>query len=289
MSDTETGKVNSEATEKDRPVSSQAESDKTPLFGSEASGSTSMSFADLTKSATKGGFPSFAQVPEAFQFSGHGKKLFSSDSAGEEENPESEADIRFQPVVTLPEAVVMKSWDDEADTLFCHRCKLYRFHERQWKERGVGELKIMKHRSTGRMKLIMRRDIILKLCCNHSLTSVTEVTQMANTEKACIWFTSADYSEEDVKEEKLCAKFKNVDIAREFMDTFERCKADLSSSGDSKGNESSEAIEENSKDDKGEGDREESEEDETVEKDDGNGNERGNSDDSKVSSVPDTN
>jgi len=66
---------------------------------------------------------------------------------GEEDaNPEAEADIHFRPIVTLPEMYTVTSWDDDVDTLFSHHSKLYRFdgNSTQWKERDVGDLKILK-------------------------------------------------------------------------------------------------------------------------------------------------
>ena len=206
--------------EKDRPKSPP----KPPTFGSGSSATASLSFAALASGGSTSGFLSNEQKREGFQFSG--EKLFSGDATGDED-PENEVDIHFQPIVSLLEAMVVKSWDEEADTLFCRWCKLCRFDQGQWKERGIGDLKIMKHRDTGKVKLIMRRDQILKLCCNHSLTVDMKVTQMATSEKACTWFTTADYSEEVVRPEKLSAKFKTAQILKEFMETFDKCKVDL--------------------------------------------------------------
>ena len=37
----------------------------------------------------------------------------------------------------------------------------------QWKERGSGELKLLKHKTTGMVRLLMRREKTLKVCANH--------------------------------------------------------------------------------------------------------------------------
>jgi hypothetical protein len=39
------------------------------------------------------------------------------------------------------------SGEEEWSTLFSQRAKVYRFDGAQWKERGVGEMKISKHNS----------------------------------------------------------------------------------------------------------------------------------------------
>jgi hypothetical protein len=221
------GSARAEEGDGDESQASQSGLTQAPLFGSAPTAPPS--FADLASSGSTSSFLAFGQKQEGFQFSGFGQKLFSSEAS---EDPENEADVHFQPIVSLPEAVKVKSWDEDADTAFCQRSKLYRFDldTSAWKERGLGELKIMRHRHTGQVKLIMRRDQILKICCNHNLTPDMEVKPMATSEKACVWFTSADYTDQVVRPEKLCAKFKTVEIASEFREAFDRCKAELKSS-----------------------------------------------------------
>ena len=37
----------------------------------------------------------------------------------------------------------------------------------QWKERGVGEVKLLRHKVKGTVRILMRRDTTLKICVNH--------------------------------------------------------------------------------------------------------------------------
>lgn len=37
----------------------------------------------------------------------------------------------------------------------------------EWKERGTGELKMLQHHETGKIRIVMRRDKTLKICANH--------------------------------------------------------------------------------------------------------------------------
>ena len=181
-----------------------------------------VSFSDLLSSNTTG----FGKA-KGFTFQGAGSQLFASKQDAEVEgsdNPEEEADVDFKPIVTLPDTYDQKSWDDNADTLFAHRCKLFRYDagSKQWKERGVGDMKIMKHRTSGKVRLIMRRDQILKICCNHYISKEMKLVP-GNSEKSWIWFTHSDYSDETPKEEKLAVRFKHVETASEFRRVFDEC------------------------------------------------------------------
>lgn len=53
--------------------------------------------------------------------------------------------------------------------VICRKSKLYRFVKEgnQWKERGVGVVKLLKHKETGKVRLVMRQNKTLKICANH--------------------------------------------------------------------------------------------------------------------------
>ena len=117
----------------------------------------------------------------------------------------------------------LKSGEENEDSLFTERTKLFRFDSalNQWKERGVGEIKILVNRATGRARLLMRRDQVLKICCNHYLTPDMTLTPMAGSSKAWTWFTLCDFADETPKPEKLAARFKSQEVAVAFKRAFE--------------------------------------------------------------------
>ena len=49
------------------------------------------------------------------------------------------------------------------------RAKLFKFDRdsREWKERGTGDVRLLKHKENGKTRLVMRRDKTLKVCANH--------------------------------------------------------------------------------------------------------------------------
>ena len=53
------------------------------------------------------------------------------------------------------------------------RAKLFRFDKesKEWKERGTGDVRLLKHKETKKVGLVMRRVNKLKVCANHFCTS----------------------------------------------------------------------------------------------------------------------
>ncbi|GBO06622.1 Ran-specific GTPase-activating protein, partial [Araneus ventricosus] len=88
----------------------------------------------------------------------------------EQSDVPSSPDIHFEPVMSLP-LVDIKTLEENEDTLFQMRAKLYRYESTgdppEWKERGTGEVKILKHKIDEHVRILMRRDKTLKICANH--------------------------------------------------------------------------------------------------------------------------
>jgi len=53
-----------------------------------------------------------------------------------------------------------------ADVTFEERAKLYRFRDDEWKERGLGLVKIYKHKQTGKSTCVLRQEKTLKVVAN---------------------------------------------------------------------------------------------------------------------------
>ena len=50
----------------------------------------------------------------------------------------------FEPIIPLPDLVEIKTGEEDEQEMFCSRGKLYRWNDAQWKERGLGDIKILK-------------------------------------------------------------------------------------------------------------------------------------------------
>ena len=169
----------------------------------------------------------FAKSLQETGFVSAGAQLFSEDKDNEEHDPESEpSDVYFQPIVHLPDKVEHSSGEEDEEIIYCERAKLFRFEKdvSQWKERGVGNLKLLKHKTTGQVRVLMRRDQVFKLCANHLLTADMELKPNAGSDRSWVWYTSGDISDGETKAEQLAARFKNPEMAKDFKEKFELCK-----------------------------------------------------------------
>ena len=91
-----------------------------------------------------------------------------------QDDNEREPDVHFEPIVRLTEKVEVKTNEEQEEQTFKMRAKLFRFDRegREWKERGTGDVRLLKHAENGKTRLVMRRDKTLKVCANHYGTSV---------------------------------------------------------------------------------------------------------------------
>lgn len=128
----------------------------------------------------------------------------------------------FKPIIPLPDEIEVKTGEENEDITFSERCKLFRFASNEWKERGIGNIKILRNKDTGKYRLLMRREQIHKLCANHAITSDLELKTSAKENQ--LFWAANDFSEGQVQAEKFLVRFKLVDQAKQFKEAFEIAK-----------------------------------------------------------------
>ncbi|XP_067669536.1 RANBP2-like and GRIP domain-containing protein 8 isoform X2 [Haliotis asinina] len=169
-------------------------------------------------------FSNLAANTSATGFSGF-KTAHDSPSKGEDEDKveEYEPNVDFKPVIDLPDLVEMKTGEEDEEKLFGERARLFRFDAdtNQWKERGIGEVKILYNKAAKRYRILMRREQVLKICANHNITKDMKLTPMTSSDRAWCW-SAMDFAEEEMKMEKLAIKFKTPELACQFKECFEK-------------------------------------------------------------------
>ncbi len=144
----------------------------------------------------------------------------------QEASQEEERDGQyFEPLVPLLDLVDVSTGEENEQVLFSHWAKLYPYDKdlSLWKERGIGNLKLLQHYETKCVRLVMRRDQVLKMCANHWIASNMKLEPMKGAEKAWIW-SAFDFAEGQGKVEQLAVRFKLQETANAFKEVFEEAK-----------------------------------------------------------------
>ncbi|KAF5747633.1 Ran-binding protein 1 b isoform 1 [Tripterygium wilfordii] len=145
----------------------------------------------------------------------------SDDHREDDENaPAEDEDTGAQvaPIVKLEEVAVTTGEEDE-DPILDLKAKLYRFDKEgnQWKERGAGSVKLLKHKETGKVRLVMRQSKTLKICANHLVFPTMTVQAHAGSDKSCVWH-APDFADGELKEELFCIRFASIENCKTFME-----------------------------------------------------------------------
>ncbi|CAL5209340.1 unnamed protein product [Lathyrus oleraceus] len=143
----------------------------------------------------------------------------------EEEAPvvgdDEDTGAQVAPIVKLEEVAVTTGEENE-DAILDLKSKLYRFDKdgNQWKERGAGTVKFLKHKATGKVRLLMRQSKTLKICANHFIIPTMSVQEHAGNEKSCVWHAK-DFADGELKDELFCIRFPSIENCKSFMETFQ--------------------------------------------------------------------
>ncbi|KAK6140730.1 hypothetical protein DH2020_025528 [Rehmannia glutinosa] len=169
------------------------------------------------------------------------------DEEEEDSKPSAEDEdtgAQIAPIVKLQEVAVSTGEENE-DILLDLKAKLYRFDKdgNQWKERGVGTVKLLKHKESGKIRLVMRQNKTLKICANHLVLPTMTVQEHHGNDKSCVWH-AADFADGELKEETFCIRFPSVENCKSFKDKIEEITESLAKdSGESEeGNTAAELI-----------------------------------------------
>ncbi len=129
----------------------------------------------------------------------------------------------------LTEKVETKTNEELEEQTFKMRAKLFKFDRdsREWKERGTGDVRLLKHKDNGKTRLVMRRDKTLKVCANHygmkttrstwcifrayQITVVPDMKLSPNvgSDRSWVWNAAADVSEGEPEPQTLAIRFAN--------------------------------------------------------------------------------
>lgn len=147
--------------------------------------------------------------------------------AGEEKPKEEESTATFEPVVKLEEVDVQSGEEDE-EVVFDVRAKLFIYGEtlldkgtgkKTWRERGIGQAKILRHREHQRLRLLMRQEKTMKVIANHAIDPRIKLEPNAGSDRSWVW-SAFDFAEGELVETVFALRFADSDIANDFKGKF---------------------------------------------------------------------
>ncbi|XP_059428953.1 ran-binding protein 1 homolog a-like [Corylus avellana] len=136
-------------------------------------------------------------------------------------NEDEDTGAQVAPIVKLEEVAVSTGEENE-EAILELKAKLYRFDKngKQWKERGAGTVKFLKHKESNKVRLVMRQSKTLKICANHLVISTMSVQEHAGNEKSCVWHAT-DFADGELKDELFCIRFASIENCKTFMEKFQ--------------------------------------------------------------------
>ena len=126
-----------------------------PQFGLAVSGAATTTAATTTTTSTTSAdvFNFSLKSTTASAATGSSPTKADNDSDNEYyEEPEESDNIHFEPVIPLPDKIEVKTGEEDEEVVYCHRAKLMRLSNGEWKERGIGDVKILRHKATAKSR-----------------------------------------------------------------------------------------------------------------------------------------
>lgn len=147
---------------------------------------------------------------------------------------EEESTAEFAPVVELEEVDVV-SGEEEEEIVHSQRGKLFVYGEtlldvgsgnKSWKERGIGDIRILKHREHQRMRVLMRQEKTMKVIVNHALDPRITLEPNSGSDRSWVW-SAFDFASGELVETVFAIRFADSDIAISFKKVFEENQKEM--------------------------------------------------------------
>lgn len=157
-------------------------------------------------------------------------------SASDVVEKEEESTATFEPVVKLEEVEVRSGEEDES-VIYSQRSKLFIFGEtlldkgtgkKSWRERGIGEARILRHNEHQRLRLLMRQEKTMKVIANHAIDPRIKLEPNAGSDRSWVW-SAFDFAEGDLAETVFALRFPDTEIANKFKEEFEKGQKEMDS------------------------------------------------------------
>lgn len=98
--------------------------------------------------------------------------------------------------------------------------------KKSWRERGIGEARILRHREHQRLRLLMRQEKTMKVIANHALDPRIKLEPNVGSDRSWVW-SAFDFAEGALAETVFALRFADSDIAQDFKKKFMECQEEM--------------------------------------------------------------
>eukprot|EP01054_Gregarina_sp_Poly1_P008501 Gregarina_sp_Poly_1__8500@NODE_500_length_7882_cov_255_800640_g400_i0_p3_GENE_NODE_500_length_7882_cov_255_800640_g400_i0NODE_500_length_7882_cov_255_800640_g400_i0_p3_ORF_typecomplete_len205_score40_52Ran_BP1/PF00638_18/1_3e36WH1/PF00568_23/0_0045_NODE_500_length_7882_cov_255_800640_g400_i076690 len=150
------------------------------------------------------------------------------EAANEEPSPEEEVTKGnwVLPQVDVKAVEVVTGEEDE-ECVWKHRSKLYRWANGEWKERGLGDAKLLKDKD-GKTRFLLRQEKTCKIVANHYVLpkdDLCKLTPNAGSDKCWVW-SVVDCADGCPVVQQFALMFGQAENAKKFKEEFEAVGAE---------------------------------------------------------------
>ena len=144
-----------------------------------------------------------------------------------EEIQREDPNLTFDPVVKL-EIQEQQKIEEEIILSKRGKCAKYDKETNSFKERGQGDIQILKNPKTGYYQVVLVRDQIFKLGCNHFIHPTIVLNKKPNNERLLQYSVMRDYAMEDETEPMTFVfQFNSKEHREEFCDMFVKLQKEI--------------------------------------------------------------
>lgn len=134
----------------------------------------------------------------------------------------------WAPSVTIELKDSIATGEEDEKELYCQRSKLYRWRDGEWKERGLGEAKLLQNKAKpNKIRFLMRQEKTLKVVGNHYVVdghpTLCNLAPNAQSDKIWAWLAQ-DASDAAPEVMSFGLKFGTAELAAQFKEAFDSAK-----------------------------------------------------------------
>jgi len=98
--------------------------------------------------------------------------------------------------------------------------------KKSWKERGIGEVRILRHKEHQRLRVLMRQEKTMKVIANHIVDPRIKLEPNTGSDRSWV-YSAFDFADGELKETVFALRFADSDIALDFKKKFTESQKEM--------------------------------------------------------------